>query len=199
MGSPYAIREYTMSTCSDFQNLSYKEIKLEESHTSIFYPLFQSGLKIPISKTGCSLKNLLCHELLIPEKYVQERITTIFCDNHPVDNMEQTFINHGSRLALSAAMPGLVGATMRRGGYYALLRAGISQISQNQQIEAEQGVITVKLFNLLLPELAPTFLARGIFLECENRKEVFEKLNIKHLSGNELADENIIFRISFIR
>lgn len=179
------------------QNLSYKEIKIEESQTSIFYPLFQNGLAIPVSKTGCSLKSLLCHELLIPEKYVQERITTIFCDNHPVDNMDQTIVSDGTRIALSAAMPGLVGATMRRGGYYSLLRAGISQMNQKNQNETKQGIITIKLFNLLLHELVPTFLARGIFLQTEQRKELFQQLNMNHLSEKDLADENIIFRFSF--
>jgi hypothetical protein len=62
-------------------------------------------------------------------------------------------------------MPGLVGATMRRGGFYAALRQGISHLENNVTTVGECGTVRLKLFNLLLAELGPLVLARGLILE----------------------------------
>jgi hypothetical protein len=63
-------------------------------------------------------------------------------------------------------MPGLVGAVMRRSGFYAALRQGISHHGDGAVGAAiSRSTVTVKLFNLLLPELAPLILARGILLD----------------------------------
>lgn len=139
-------------------------LELPADQLRCFFPLLQKGVTIPAT-VGCSLKSLLCQQLAIPEAYVTDRVTTIFCDNHPVDDLERTIIQDGSRIALSAAMPGLVGATMRRGGFYAALRQGISQLLQDGGGTPENGTITIKLFNLLLGELGPTLLAHGVLLD----------------------------------
>jgi len=114
---------------------------------------------------GCSLRSLLCDQFAIPADYVTDRITTIFIDNHPVDDLDRTIVQDGSRVTLSAAMPGLVGATMRRGGFYAALRQGISHVAGGVNAAGENGTVRVKLFNLLLAELGPLVLARGLILE----------------------------------
>src|SRR6185369_92588 len=88
----------------------------------------------------------------------------IFLDNRPVDDLERSLVHQGSRVTLSAAMPGLVGATMRRSGFYASLRQGISHAEPGGESEAGEGTIRLKLFNLLLPELGPVILGRGILL-----------------------------------
>jgi hypothetical protein len=119
---------------------------------------------------------MLCDQLAIPADYVTERITTIFLDNHPVDDLEHAIIRNGSKIALSAAMPGLVGATMRRGGFYASLRQGISQLAQDVPISPDDGVVTIKLFNLLLGELGPTILARGLLLEQNELDDLHQAL-----------------------
>jgi hypothetical protein len=119
---------------------------------------------------------MLCDQLAIPAAYVTERITTIFLDNHPVDDLEHAIIRNGSKIALSAAMPGLVGATMRRGGFYASLRQGISQLAQDGPMSHDDGVVTIKLFNLLLGELGPTILARGLLLEQNEQNELQQAL-----------------------
>ena len=65
-------------------------------------------------------------------------------------------------LALSAAMPGLVGATLRRGGTYAAMRAAITRAAERGAAAArEEPLVRVKLFNLLIDELGPLLLARA--------------------------------------
>jgi hypothetical protein len=139
-------------------------LQLPADRLNAFFPLLQKGVAVPAT-VGCTLKSLLCDQFSIPADYVTDRITTIFMDNRPVDDLEHTIIQDGSRVTLSAAMPGLVGATMRRGGFYAALRQGISHVSGGVAAADERGTVRIKLFNLLLAELGPLVLARGLILE----------------------------------
>jgi len=125
---------------------------------------------------GCSLKDLLCGQFLLDETYVDRRITTIFLDGKPVDAVGSARILEGSTLALSAAMPGLAGAILRRGGALAPLRANIPREEGERSVAPERdGVITVKLFNLLVPELATGFLRRGVLLPAAEAEAFFRQ------------------------
>ncbi len=140
------------------------ELALAADNLNIFFPMFQEGVTVPVA-VGCTLKSLLCDQFRIPEDYVTDRITTIFINNRPVDDLGSTIIQDGSRVTLSAAMPGLVGATMRRGGFYAALRQGISYVADGGAAAGKSGSVRLKLFNLLLAELGPTLLAHGLIVE----------------------------------
>lgn len=94
--------------------------------------------------------------------YVNYRITTVFLDGSCVDDLKTTIIKDGSVLALSSAMPGLAGATMRRGSTYASLRESITYSEKGDSTLGSEGTVTVKLFNVLINELGPVFLQRGI-------------------------------------
>ncbi len=77
-----------------------------------------------------------------------------------MDNLTTAIIRNGSVLALSSAMPGLAGATLRRGSIYASLRNSINYEEKNELTQKMDGVITVKLFNVLINELGPVLLQR---------------------------------------
>ena len=72
-----------------------------------------------------------------------------------------------STLALSAAMPGLVGATLRR-GCLRLFAPGDYFFGRWRDDPSKEGRIILKLFNLLVPELGPHLLAKGIWLIGED-------------------------------
>jgi hypothetical protein len=150
-------------------------LTLMPDQLTAFFPILQKGVMVPAT-VGCTLKSLLCDQFAIPADYVTDRITTIFMDNHPVDDLERTIVQDGSRVTLSAAMPGLVGATMRRGGFYAALRQGISHIVESGIAAGGCGTVRVKLFNLLLAELGPLVLARGLMLERNELDELAQSL-----------------------
>jgi hypothetical protein len=122
-------------------------------------------------------------------------VQTVFLDGKPVDDLDRTTIPAGATLALSAAMPGLVGATLRRGGYYAPLRSEITCREQPTRAATEASMVRVKLFNLLAPELAPTFLAQGIWLSglrlreflSRQPEEFWTKCQTIHLDGTMIA------------
>jgi len=157
-------------------------LRITRAQLELFFPLLQRGVVVQAA-VGCPLKELLCTQFGIPEEYVAGRITTIFLDNRPVDDLERSLIREGSRVTLSAAMPGLVGATMRRSGFYATLRQGITHAEKEGDLKAGQGTVRLKLFNLLLPELAPLVLARGILLQRDELDALLKELEAASRMG----------------
>ncbi len=133
-----------------------------------FQALLQRGVATRIP-AGRSVLEFLTADLGLDPAYVRERITTVFLDGEVVDVLEDATLGPGSRLALSAAMPGVAGATLRRGGPYAAMRAAITRSAGRASAErgAATAVVRVKLFNLLLDEIGPALLARGIVLDRE--------------------------------
>lgn len=129
---------------------------------SAFFPLLQRGVWVQV-QVGCGVMRLLADQFGVAEDYVVERITTLFLNGKPIDDLETSYVNEGSTLALSAAMPGLVGATMRRGGHLAAMRGTISLQNQTQELSGT-GRIKIKLFNMVMAELGAMFLSHGICL-----------------------------------
>jgi hypothetical protein len=162
---------------------------------SAFYPILQQGVTVPAT-VGCTLKSLLCEQFAIPADYVTERITTVFLDNRPVDDLERTIVQDGSRVTLSAAMPGLVGATMRRGGFYAALRQGISHVVDSGPATGESGTVRVKLFNLLMAELGPLVLARGLVLEPGELSGLLSDLSDRSNDASDCAGP-VLLKVRF--
>jgi hypothetical protein len=128
-----------------------------------FFPLLQSGVGVGAT-VGGTLDQLLSQQWDITPDYVAQRITTIFLNGRAIDDVKTAVVAAGAVIALSGAMPGLVGATMRRGGYYAAMRSGITYQETAAAFSARVATVRLKLFNLLLPELTPGFLQRGIIL-----------------------------------
>jgi hypothetical protein len=140
------------------------------------------------ARGSLSIKELLCRQFGIPDEYVDERIQTIFLDGKAVDNVSTTIVKDGSTLALSAAMPGLVGAMLRKGGYYATMRAQISHPKKDILRNDQAGKLTLKLFNLTAKEIGPIFLEQGIWISGTDFENIL--LNYRHdfQTGCRLAE-----------
>lgn len=118
----------------------------------------------------------MCLQIGVSDDYLDQRIQTIFLDGKVVDNVDTAVIRQGSTLALSAAMPGLAGATLRRGGAYAAMRSQISHKNNTVDDSAENGTVMLKLFNIVALELGPMFLKQGIWIDGKNLKNFFERV-----------------------
>ncbi len=137
---------------------------LDEDKLPVLFPLLHQGFQLTV-KVGCDIQCLLCDQFELDPDYLADRISTIFLDGKPVDDVASAVVKDGATLALSAAMPGLVGATFRKAGHLASFRGVISyQKEADCPATSEDGCITLKLFNLLLSELGPLFLKRGIWV-----------------------------------
>lgn len=130
----------------------------------VFGRLLSEGF-VMAAQTGVSVEAFLCEQVGIGADYLAHRIQTVFLDSQAVDDVRKAVVTDGAVVALSAAMPGLVGAVMRRGGLYAGLRSGISYRPAFASTTVKPGTVRLKLFNLVAKELGPGFLARGIRLD----------------------------------
>ncbi|MFO7716462.1 hypothetical protein [Desulfosarcina sp.] len=137
------------------------ELHVDPSCIHLFYALLEKGV-IVSAKTGCTLRDFLCGQLGISGDYLNQRVQTLFLDARPVDDVDAVVVRNGSTLALSAAMPGLLGATMRKGGRYAAFRKDISQPADACGVCETSGQVTVKLFNMVAREVGGRLLEAGV-------------------------------------
>jgi hypothetical protein len=176
-----------------------------------FYPLLQQGVMVRC-RVGCPLGDILSEQWGIDAEYVRQRITTIFLNSRAIDDVRTAMVGPGATIALSGAMPGLVGATMRRGGHLAAMR-GAMTYQEPVVPEGEQvAMIRVKLFNLLMGELGPGFLQRGILLSGAELAAFFREhgaafaptgaavtLNNVPVMPSVLADDDSFSRMDAVR
>ncbi len=142
----------------------------------VFHPLLYSGVEMPIP-ANCSVKEFLCRQLNLELVYIENRIQTIFLNGRAVDDLEQAMVTAGSTLALSAAMPGLVGACFRRSGTYSLFRSNVTFQEGLPPKTDDQGRVTVKLFNLIAGEAGPAILEKGVYLPAQTLLERVQTLS----------------------
>jgi hypothetical protein len=132
--------------------------------------LLQRGVFCPLA-ARCSVQEFLTDQLGIDPGYVRDRIATVFVNGSVVDDLEATTLRPGSTLTLSAAMPGLVGATLRKGGFYSAMRSQISWKAEEDTplpLDAPPGTIRVKLFNTVLRDIGPALVERGVLISRED-------------------------------
>lgn len=172
------------------------KLVLPPSELRRFGALLQRGVALRVT-AGRSVHALLTEELCLAPEYVEARISTVFMDGQVVDVLEDAIVREGSLLALSAAMPGLVGATLRKGGYYSAMRSAITRAADRaSQATRAEAVVRVKLFNLLIDELGPVLLGHGIVLD---RREAMEVLGGSSgvASGSSDGGSVVVLRVEF--
>jgi len=151
------------------------ELNLSPGQIPSFFPLLQKGFMVK-ARVGVSVRTFLGHHIGLSPEYLRDRVKTIFLDGKSVDDLDRTLIPDGSRLALSAALPGLAGAVLRRGSPFAGLRSRVGEGEKDLPGKPEEGFVYLKLFNLLLSELGPVFLRKGILVPREDFQEFWESL-----------------------
>jgi hypothetical protein len=132
--------------------------------------LMHNGCYVKV-ECGKTMRDLLCEQFQIPLEYVTKDIKVIFLEFSPVDNIETAIIKDGATLALSAAMPGLVGAAMRRDGDLNWLRGSITYHEGESDQQVGQGLIQIKLFNKVMADLGESFLRRGVYVKSKYLSE----------------------------
>ena len=122
-------------------------------------------LKSPV---GITLWDFLCNRLGLGEDYVQDKLQTVFVNGRAVDRFDTVHIKDGDTIALSSAMPGLVGATLRRGGHLAQIRAEISyQEDQDSPPTPADGTVLLKMFNVVARESGEQALAGQVWVPAQ--------------------------------
>ena len=113
----------------------------------------QRGVRLR-TRVGVSVRAFLQGALGLPPETVA-RLGTVFLDGRPVDDLDAAILRDGTTLALSGAMPGLAGATLRRGGPAAPLRSSITHAETGAPPAQGEGTVTLKCFNTAAGDVAP--------------------------------------------
>ncbi len=170
----------------------------ERERIPLLYPFMQKGVRIRV-RLGASVQSVLCEQFALDPEYVARRIQTAFLDGNPVDDFGSARVAEGSVLALSGALPGLAGAMLRRQGIFSPMRAALSHRDRGRGEEKSDGFIALRIFNILLSELTPVFLERGIYLEKSEWDALMrglssqdrEDIERRAIRGGDEADEEV--------
>ena len=169
------------------------------SKLSIFHFLLQQGLRIE-TPVGGSVQDFLVRQLGLNPEGIDEKIQTVFLNGKVVDDLDSAFLTDGASLALSGALPGLVGATMRRGGFYSTLRNSITFQGGPGFQGSQKGAIVLKLFNILLQDLGRPILENGFMIEesklldflRRNESKLADECQIRDGDGIEILYRNLL-------
>jgi hypothetical protein len=160
-----------MAYVSQLKNIHFKVNP--ELIVGCFTQLFSKGVEIRVY-LPCKLEEMLCDQVGIASDYLEKRIQTVFLDGRPVDDVRQAVVSNGATIALSAAMPGLVGAVLRKGGFFSNLRDSITFQCDRDDQAACWGRVIVKLFNMTTREVGPRLLTHGILLNFDELQGIIK-------------------------
>ncbi len=158
------------------QNL---RIKLKPGRESRLLAIFQMGVYLK-TRAGLPLARVL-EEAGFPRKYLEENVQTVFLDGSAIDDLDCAIVEVGSVIALSAAMPGLAGAILRKGSPISALRSKTSPKMDTHSASDTMYALRLKLFNTIANEMGPGLLHRGILVKRQdwqdflsNRRKLLE-------------------------
>lgn len=145
------------------ENIVTITMKSSEELTARLCTLIQKGCYVKV-ECGKTMRDILCRQFCISPEYVRVDIKVMFLDYSPVDDIDSAIIKDGATIALSAAMPGLVGAAMRKDGL-SWMRSSITYHEDDENSLEKPGLVQIKLFNQVMADLGASFLKRGVYVK----------------------------------
>lgn len=162
------------------------------------FAIFQQGILLRV-EPGSSMGEVL-DAAGFSRGYLEERVQTIFLDGSSVDDVDDAAVKGGSVIALSAAMPGLVGAIFRKGSPVSALRSRTSQGKSARGACGETQQARLKLFNIVAEEMGPALLDAGVILPGRDlgnffsgRRELLKDAVVEVALDGELIDPGALF------
>jgi len=172
-------------------------LELAEDQTAKLFLLLQNGFFVNAG-VGCSIKDFFLEELGLSPDYIEARIQGVFLDGKPADDIGTAIIRDGARLTLSGTMPGLVGIALRRGPL-AVFRHSITHRETGDYSYSGEGLVQLKLLNLLMKDMGPGLLNKGIYIPALDLadylanlpKSFWQGCQSISLDGREFAPEKL--------
>lgn len=145
----------------NYHTISEISLAVNEARLPVFFELLATGLYVEAG-TGESIRSLLEGRLGLGADYVEANVQTVFLNGRAVDDFDRTTVSEDAVIALSSAMPGLVGAVFRRQSPLGSMR-GVSAEAGTALSEATADCrVMVKLFNRVAADVGPGWLAAGV-------------------------------------
>jgi hypothetical protein len=144
--------------------------------------------------SGTSVRRFLHEALGFDDDFIESTVRTIFLNNSPVDDLDDTFIKDGDRMALGSAMPGLVGIVMGRDNFYKSFRSGIA-VKDHSRSEAAPARLSMKVFSTLAVESGRGLLARGILVDAGLLAGFLREKKGLFLKGDGLEADEFLTRL----
>lgn len=180
-------------------------LRMEATRFRAFMRFLLEGLQVKILN-GWSIAEFLTKHYGLTLDYIEDRIRCIFLNFAPADDVNANFLQDGSILSLCDAVPGLAGSTMRRDTPHLREMRSISASDlESKPLEAgTPGFIHVKLFNLMVRELGPTLLDKGLWLSGEELEKFLKEQDGEFWGGcrgveldGQKMDKSEILRIKW--
>lgn len=148
------------------QNVADLFFKLDENSLKDLFLLLQNGFFFK-AEVGCTIEDFFLNQLHLSPDYIKTRIQGIFLNGKPTDHIDTAIIRDGARLTLSGTMPGLAGMSLRKGPL-AVFRHGITHRETGDYSFSGSGFIQLKILNLLMNDLGPRLLQKGLYFPASD-------------------------------
>jgi hypothetical protein len=165
---------FSRNVSMDAETTHRLTLTVDPGAISRFLPLLGQGFTVKRA-AGASVEEFLCRGCGIAGDYLRERVQTVFLNGKAIDDLAAAVVGDGSTIALSAAMPGLAGAVLRKGGAYAAMRRQISHADPGGSRAGGPVSVSIKLFNLVARELGPGFLEQGVLIRAADLQDFFRR------------------------
>lgn len=146
-------------------NIESIEIPMDQAAVSDWNYLLQKGFALK-GMSGMSVREFLHQQLEFDDEFIESEVRTVFLNFSPVDNLDETHIKDGDKMALGSAMPGLVGIVMGRDNFYKSFRSGIAAKADEAGAEQVPVTLSVKVFSTLAVASGRKILERGILIDA---------------------------------
>jgi len=146
-----------------FESVRNLRLKMKAGLESKLIPIFQQGICLRTS-VGLPLAEVL-EDAGFSAKYLAEKVQTVFLDGSAIDDLDGVIVKSGCVIALSAAMPGLAGAILRKGSPISGLRSKTPSATAAHSTADTVATVRLKLFNRVAEEMGPELLFKGILIK----------------------------------
>lgn len=177
-------------------------LKVDDGGIPRFFSILQQGFFVCISPRS-SLWEVL-ESAGFSREYLEEGVQTLFLNGSAVDNIETETVSGGSVIALSAAMPGLVGAIFRKRSPLSSLRSMTRKCNPSGSGLSGGELVRLKLFNTVAEEMGQVILGGGAILKTSEfqgfliaRREVLGSAIVEAELDGEPMDPERLFTESF--
>ena len=172
------------------------ELWVNLNNITFFTTIFQSGIKVKCFQ-GTTLGIFLSQFSGFTPEYISETVQTVFLNGTAIDDMEVIFSDKQATLALSASMPGLAGAILRRNSFHAALRTETGIVSSKSD-STSLTTVTLKLFNRIATERGVDLLNDGVPIsscDCLNffsrRPHLFDYIKTVKYANNVTSKHQV--------